>query len=111
MMVRLAASVWVQAYLLRLRQEGIPAFVVYHGDDTAGVVLVKSNTLDGQARLFERGFDVQTGGRSWVEMAAGAEADIDAVIAKQRDFDNDLWVLEVEDRAGRTLLDQPGIAD
>lgn len=110
-MARLAASVWVQAYLLRLRQEGIPAFVVHHGDDTAGVVLVKSNTLDGQARLFERGFDIETGGRKWLEMAAGDEGAVDAVIAKQRGFDNDLWVLEVEDRAGRTLLDQPGIAD
>lgn len=111
MMARLAASVWVQAYMLRLRQEGIPAFVVHHGDDTAGVVLVKLNTLDGQARLFERGFDIETGGRRWVVMAHGAEAEVDRAIAKQRDFDSDLWVLEVEDRTGRTLLDQPGLSD
>jgi hypothetical protein len=45
----------VQAYLARLRLADIPAFVVAHGDDTAGAVLVKLNTLDGQARPFSAG--------------------------------------------------------
>ena len=48
-MARLTASFWVQAYLARLRLADIPAFVVAHGDDTGGAVLVKLNTLDGQA--------------------------------------------------------------
>jgi hypothetical protein len=43
-------------------------------------------------------------------MAAGAEAEIDAQVARQRGVDPDLWVIEVEDRAGRHLLDEPGLA-
>ena len=48
-MTRLTARFWVDAYLARLRFADIPAFVVSHGDDTAGAVLVKANPLDGRA--------------------------------------------------------------
>lgn len=110
-MTRLTSSFWVQAYLRRLSLHNIPAFVTSHGDDTAGAVLVKLNTLDGQSRAFVRQFDLMTGEREWQVLADGAEADVDASIAKQRSFDSDLWVIEVEDRAGRHLLDEPGLAE
>jgi hypothetical protein len=45
----------------------------------------------------------------WMVLAEGPEADVDAAMARQRDFDPDLWVIEVEDRAGRHLLDAPGL--
>ena len=80
------------------------------GDDTAGAVLVKLNTLDGQATAYQRGFDLASGDRGWVVLASGDEAEIDAAIARQRGFDPDLWVIEVEDRSGRHLLEQPGLA-
>ncbi|MBS0126399.1 DUF1491 family protein [Thetidibacter halocola] len=108
-MTRLTARFWIDAYLVRLRLMDIPAFVVAHGDDTAGAVLVKLNTLDGRARAFTRGFDLMTGGRVWTVLAEGPEADVDATIARQRGFDPDLWVIEVEDREGRHLLDEEGL--
>ena len=108
-MTRLTARFWVDAYLSRLRLSEIPAFVTSHGDDTAGAILVKLNTLDGQARAFTRSFDLMTGDRNWSELASGPEADVDHSIAAQRRFDPDLWVIEVEDRAGRHLLDEPGL--
>lgn len=108
---RLSARFWVDAYLARLRLADIPAFVTAHGDDTAGAVLVKQSTLDGQAVAFQRSFDLMRGTRAWVVLSQGAEADVDAAIARQRGSDPDLWVIEVEDRAGRHLLDEPGLAD
>lgn len=108
-MARLTASFWVQAYLTRLRLSDIPAFVTAHGDDTAGAVLVKLNTLDGQAKALHRSYDLMTGARSWVTLAEGDEQVVDAAIGKQRSFDPDLWVVEVEDRQGRHLLDEPGL--
>lgn len=110
-MTRLTAQFWVQAYLTRLRLADIPAFVTAHGDDTAGAVLVKLNTLDGQARAYQRSFDLMSGVRHWAELTAGSEQDVDAAIVRQRGFDPDLWVIEVEDRAGRHLLDEPGLSD
>ena len=70
---RLTAAFWVQAYLTRLRLNDIPAFVTAHGDDTAGAVLVKLNTLDGRAQVFQRSFDLMSGERSWVILAEGEE--------------------------------------
>ena len=109
-MTRLTSKFWVDAYLRRLRLTDIPAFVTAHGDDTAGAVLIKLNTLDGQAQLFTRSFDLMSGARVWEVLSEGAEADVDAAITRQRGFDPDLWVIEVEDRAGRHLLGGDGLA-
>jgi hypothetical protein len=107
---RLTTDFWVAAYLNRLRLSNIPAFVVARGDPTAGAVLVKQNTLDGRARVFQRSFDLMTGERAWITLTEGDEAGVDAAIARQRGFDRDLWVIEVEDRDGRHLLDEPGLS-
>lgn len=107
---RLASGFWVQAYLRRLSLFDIPAFVTAHGDDTAGAILVKLNTLDGRAKAFMRQYDLMSGDRSWQVLADGAEPDVDASIARQRSFDSDLWVIEVEDRTGRHLLDEDGLS-
>ena len=108
--MRLASGVWVAAYLTRLRLADIPAFVVARGDETAGAVLVKLNTLDGNAKAFQRSFDMMTGERTWMVLAEGIEQDVDVSVGKQRSFDSDLWVIEVEDRQGRTLLDEDGLS-
>jgi len=107
---RLATGFWVAAYRKRLALAGIPAFVTAHGDETAGAVLVKLNTLDGTARVFSRTYDLTSGDRIWDTLATGAEREVDAAIARQRGFDPDLWVIEVEDRLGRHLLDEDGLS-
>ncbi|MDE0969080.1 MAG: DUF1491 family protein [Octadecabacter sp.] len=107
---RLTAEFWVSAYLTRLRLVDIPVFVARKGDKTAGSVLVKLNTLDGQAKAFQRQFNLISGELEWIVMAEGAEADVDASLYKQAGFDRDIWVLEVEDRDGRHLLDDPSLA-
>lgn len=110
MSLRLTSGFWVSAYLARLDLAGIPAFVTARGDATAGAVLVKVATLDGQARAWQRSFDLTSDARVWVVLAEGAEAAVDAVITRQRSFDPDLWVIEIEDKAGRSLLEEPGLA-
>ena len=108
--MRLTAEIWVYAYLTRLRLVEIPAFVVKRGDNTAGAVLVKLNTLDGKACCFQRSFDLMTGDRKWVVLVEGDEALVDQSVTKQRGFDPDLWVIEVEDKQGRHLLDEDGLS-
>jgi len=110
MNVRLTTDLWVSAYLTRLRLVEIPVFVTRKGDATAGSVYVKLNTLDGQAKAFHRQFDLMSDQREWAVLAEGDEADVDASLSKQASFDSDIWVLEVEDRDGRHLLDDPSLA-
>ncbi len=109
-MIRLTAEFWVQAYLQRLNLANIPAFVTQKGDLTAGVVWVKLNTLDGNAEIYQRSFDLQTGERAWVCALKAPEAEIDAYLSKQKSFDSDMWVIEVENRHGQHLLDDPGLS-
>jgi hypothetical protein len=109
--MRLAAGLWVAAYLARLDQAMIPSYVVAKGDPTAGAVVVKLCTLDGRAVAYERAADLATGGRRWVVLAEGEEAAVDAALSRARARDPDLWVIAVEDRQGRHLLDQPGLDD
>ena len=109
-MARLTARFWIDAYLTRLRLQDIPAFVVAHGDDTGGAVMVKLATLDGRAALYQRSFDLMSGERRWVTLAEGEEREVDATVARQRGYDPDLWVIEVEDRQGRHLLEEEGLA-
>jgi hypothetical protein len=110
-MARLATGLWVSAYLQRLGLENIPAYVLRRGDPTAGAVLVKLSLLDGTARAYQRSLDPMTGARHWMLLAEGPEAEVDATLERQRGFDPDLWIVEVESRDGRSLLDEPGLSD
>ncbi|WP_201450235.1 DUF1491 family protein [Sphingobium yanoikuyae] len=47
---------------------------------------------------------------SSTQIAQGPERDIDAITTREAGFDPDLWVIEIESRDGRTLLDQDGLA-
>ncbi|MCC5964098.1 MAG: DUF1491 family protein [Rhodobacteraceae bacterium] len=105
MSARLAAHVWVGAYLRRVQLEGIAVYVVARGDATAGAVLVKLARLDGTATAYIRMPDLTTGGLQWQVLCDGPERDVDAAIARQRGFDPDLWVIELEDAKGRHFLD------
>ena len=110
MTARLTAELWVSAYLTRLRLADIPAYITAKGDATAGAVVVKVATLDGRAKAFQRSFDLASDARIWVVLAQGPEAEVDALLKRQRARDPDLWVIELEDRQGRTLLDQDGLS-
>ncbi len=108
MSARLASGIWVSAYLRRLQALGIPAYVIARGDDTAGAVLVKLALMDGTARAYTRSFDLESDTRIWQVLVEGGERDVDAAITRQRSFDPDLWVIEVEDARGRDLLAEMG---
>lgn len=108
---RLTTAIWVSAYLARLSQEGIHAHVARRGDGTAGAVAVKVAQMDGRASFFTRVFGAD-GARIWeAQMEAAPEPAVDEALARQRRYDPDLWIIEVEDPRGRHLLDAPGLAE
>jgi hypothetical protein len=108
-MARLASGIWVSAYLMRLQGQGVYAHIVHRGEGTAGAVAVKLATMDGKASVFVRTLDGE-GDRVWTALVdAAAEPEADAAIERQRRFDRDLWVIEVEDPRGRHLLGEEGL--
>ena len=108
-MARLTADLWVAAYLTRLRLADIPAYVTAKGDPVSGAVVVKVATLDGRARAWQRGYDLMADARVWMVLAEGDEVNVDAGLRRQKLRDPDLWLIELEDRAGRTLLGEDGL--
>lgn len=106
---RLATGIWVSAYLARLGQNNIPAYILARGDDTAGAVLVKCARLDGTAQLWAREWDFETDTRDWKVIEEADERTVDESIHRQRGYDPDLWVVEVESREGRVLLGEEGL--
>lgn len=106
---RLKAEIWVKALIRRCETEGASAMVVRRGDAGSGTVLVKLNTLDGMASVFAPARDGE-GNLVWMRAPASApapEPEVDTYIEKQRRFDPDIWVVEIEDRQGRHFLQEP----
>jgi hypothetical protein len=113
--MRLKSAIWVSAYLRRCNIEGAFAVVRRHGADEAGAIFIKVSRLDGSAVLFgpasqtafdddhvaDRLFTAVLGGEAPVP-----EADIEVRLTREIKFDPDLWIVEVEDRAGRHFLDR-----
>ena len=53
-MARLRSKIWVQAYLKRLELQTIAAYVIAHGDDHSGAILVKISKRDGLRNFIKR---------------------------------------------------------
>ena len=104
-MSRLTSSFWVQAYIKKLNLLGVPAFVVSHGDDTAGAIIVKVNKLNGDAVLFERSFSLDKNLNQWSKFESGDEKRLDELLSRQLSRDRDLWIVEIESREGDPFLD------
>ena len=104
-MNRLTSSFWVQAYIKKLNLLGVPAFVVSHGDDTAGAIIIKVNKLNGDAVLFERSFSLDKNVNQWSKFESGDEKEIDELLSRQLSRDRDLWIVEIESREGDPFLD------
>lgn len=109
--MRLKSEIWVKAFLRRCMSAGAAAAVVRHGDDDAGAIFIKINRLDGTAMLYgpaAAGLARADGERRWTMCFASdsvSEQEVDARLARERAFDSDVWVVEVEDRLGRHFLD------
>jgi hypothetical protein len=109
--MRLKSEIWVKAYLRRCHSSGLAAVLVRRGDVDAGAIYIKVSHLDGTATLYgpaPAGLAGAQEERRWqacLKPDAAPESDADAYLARQADFDPDIWIVAVEDRLGRHLLD------
>ncbi len=104
-MPTLKTKFWAEALIRRARIGGAFAYLRHHGDDDAGVVLIKVSFMDGRALVWAPERD-ENYRRIWVPQteAAQSEAEADTLIARLQGYDNDLWVIEIEDPQGRNFL-------
>jgi hypothetical protein len=108
--MRVKSELWVSAYLRRCQAEAVPVVVVRRGDAAAGAIFISVDLLDGTVCLYgpaPAGLEGGATDRRWVRcLGTGAVASAEAglYLARQLEFDPDLWILEVEDRTGRHFL-------
>ena len=103
---RLKSHIRVGAHIRRAQAGGAFATIARRGDEDAGVVLVKIfQTRDAARVLFEARDEF--GNHIWRDPFEGVtdEASVDKFIEKEVNLDPDVWVLEIEDRDGRSFLE------
>jgi len=110
-MPRLRSDIWVSAYLRRCNVEGAYAVLRRRGADEAGAIFIKVDLLDGTALVYGPAPQSEVSeDADRVFTALNKGGFLDPLQAEERlrreiDFDPDLWIVEVEDRAGRCFLD------
>jgi hypothetical protein len=95
---RIASSVLAGALIRRAEGEGGFGAVLAKGDSTAGSILVIFLEKGANPRIFERLLKPD-GLYSWQESGShriGEPREVPDFIARQRRFDPDLWVLELD---------------
>jgi hypothetical protein len=110
--MRLKSSIWVAAYLRRCQTEGVFGAVRRRGAEEAGAVFVKLALLDGNAMLYAPAPQTAYDDSRPVERVFSpvspqpvAEAAVEERLTKEIRFDSDVWIVEIEDKAGRHFLD------
>lgn len=109
--MRLRSDIWASAYLRRCEVEGAFATLRRRGAAEAGAIFVVIDRLDGNVAAYgpaPQSLADASGERRWVRLH---EAEwIDPLAASERlhreiRFDSDLWIIDVDDRQGRSFLD------
>lgn len=110
--MRLRTDLWVAGYLRRAMAAGAFVAVRRKGAPEAGAIFIRIDRLDGQNVLFgpapQSMLDEETPDRRFVRLHESETVDgaaVEARLAKETRFDSDLWIVEVEDRAGRDFLE------
>lgn len=99
---RLASVVWVNALVRRVNAAGDFATVLHKGDGIAGsVVLV--HRRGAETRALQR-LLAASGEYEWRQTAAGPG--VDEWIERQRRYDPDLWVVELDTSNPARFIDE-----
>lgn len=100
--MRVTADFWVSALLRRVFASGGFAAVVRRGATEAGAVFVLSRGRMGETALFgpapQTSYDsAKPDERFFTLLGAGeGDAELDARLERERRFDPDIWVVEIE---------------
>lgn len=110
-MARLTSDFWVAAWLRQAALEGLVAVLRRRGAREAGAIFVKLDRLDGTAALYGPAPQslIEDGGARRFQMIVDSDpGEIEERLAREARFDPDLWLLEIENRAGDPRLELAG---
>ena len=110
--LRLRSDIWIAGYLRRVMAGGAFVAVSRKGVPEAGAIFIRIDRLDGTGALYgpapQSVADDEGGGRRFTRLHVTetvSQEIITARLAKETKFDPDCWIIDVEDRHGRSFLD------
>jgi len=107
----LKSEIWVKAHLHRCFAAGLTAVIANKGAPEAGAIYVQVTMSPHKVRVFAPapgpayGDDGQ---RNWSQPLGEAPVDIEAAqdyFSRQKSFDPDIWIIDIDDRKGTGLLE------
>jgi hypothetical protein len=110
-MLRVTSEFWVSAYLRKIEANGAFGCLLNKGAGAAGAIFVILNHMDGNFSLFEPApqisfDDDDSGERKFLCVHDRVEeSKVNEKIVREKKFDSDIWVVEIEDNQGRHMLD------
>lgn len=110
-MTRLRADIFVSALIRKAEVAGAAAYLRRRGAAEAGAIFVVVDRLDGRMALFGPApqSEIADDGMRRFERLHKDEwidgARVQERLARETGFDPDLWIVDIEDRAGRDFLD------
>ncbi|MFS0738042.1 DUF1491 family protein [Sphingomonas sp. 1P06PA] len=104
MTARIAAGVLVSALIRQVEAAGGSGMVLARGDRESGAVLLALADRGVAGQLLERtlGFD---GRYTWTETGPDDPAALSDYLARRRQRDPDLWVVELDGAQSRAIAD------
>ncbi|MEE9315128.1 MAG: DUF1491 family protein [Rhizobiaceae bacterium] len=109
--MRVTSEFWVGALLRRAQAGGAFVCVLHKGAKEAGAIFVVINNLAGDATLLgpapQMVYDETVENTRYFEPLLNGvpEAEVSEKIKRERSFDPDIWVIEIEDRQERSFIE------
>ena len=109
--MRVTSALWVSALTRRAYGSDMPALVGRRGAEEAGAIFIAIDRLDGTLDLYgpapQTAFATSEPELRLFQQIRNrvAQKEIDQSIEKEARFDPDIWLVVIEDRAGRVLFD------
>lgn len=113
MTARLPASLWAAALIRRVQAAGGFATVLARGDADRGAILLVFRGADGLESIYGR-VVAKTGASIWERLAQDEASPGDRTsdyLARQRNYDPDLWVIELDVAAPERFIVESAALD
>lgn len=108
--MRVTSEVWVGALLRRATTEGAFATVVRKGAREAGAIFILLNTQNGSVSLYapapQFSYQEQVTDRLFEPVLENVEEALaNERLSSEARFDQDIWIVEIEDREARRFFE------
>ena len=110
--MRVKSDLWVSALIRRAQAGGAFATVINKGAAEAGAIFVVVNNVQGGNTLYgpapQTDYSVDgVAERRFERLLLDVEIqEINQKISREKSFDPDIWLVEIEDRSGRTFIEE-----